>query len=401
MQLLGVRQAAAIPPEALVEADRVHHERVAFPPADGMTVIAGRQVLRVRATVHVDGAERVRPADIEDIDALQLGGLDELRAVRREELTGHSRRLAARVRLELVLLTLGEQRLRPWLERHLVPGKRRVPDPEICRPEERLLHVAAAEDHAARRVPGRRSRWCCRTTTAAAATATGTAAALTAILCRRHTADDTLRALSSATGRTLGSGLRLGLTLTRLSGLTALAEQRFHEHRGQEERAGDEQRETIAHERVLLRNGRPGAPYDDRRPTRRKAGMAAAPREPPRSCVPMNLRVAASARRGVQRFARPSTGGRQRHAARVHALGAVFRQPPLDGDQLAVLQRFTPPALALQAVRGTHLGAPVLDLAGLLVLHVDVEPHMRIGPLDLGDGAAQLDRLVRVELRRE
>ena len=49
---------------------------------------------------------------------------------------------------------------------------------------------------------------------------------------------------------------------------------------------------------------------------------------------------------------------------------------------------------------GGPISAPQLaDLTGLLVLHVDVEPHVRVRPLDLGDATLQRDRLVRVELR--
>ena len=56
----------------------------------------------MRAAVHVDGAIRVRAADVEDVEPLDLGQLDELDAVRRQELPREARRLAARVRLELV-----------------------------------------------------------------------------------------------------------------------------------------------------------------------------------------------------------------------------------------------------------------------------------------------------------
>src|SRR5215204_5794402 len=113
----------------------------------------------MRATVHVDGAERVRPAHIEDEDTLLIRVLNELRAVRRKELTGHPGGFATRMRLELVFLTVVEQRLRPRLERHLVARQRGVSDPEVRGPEERLLRVAAAENHTARGVSRRRGRW--------------------------------------------------------------------------------------------------------------------------------------------------------------------------------------------------------------------------------------------------
>ena len=67
----------------------------------------------MRAAVHVDRAKRVRAADIEDVDALQLRHLDELDAVRRQELPRRAAGLAARVRLELVDLPRVVERLAP------------------------------------------------------------------------------------------------------------------------------------------------------------------------------------------------------------------------------------------------------------------------------------------------
>src|SRR5690606_9974925 len=63
MHLLRMRQTAAVEPEPLVEAHAVDDERAALPPADRVTVVRRRQVLRMRAAVHVHGAEGVRAAD--------------------------------------------------------------------------------------------------------------------------------------------------------------------------------------------------------------------------------------------------------------------------------------------------------------------------------------------------
>ena len=112
------RRSAAIHPEAFVVADGVDDQRVAFPPADGVAVEGRIEIRRMRAAVHVDRPVRVRAADVEDENALNLRQLDELDAVRRQELAHEARRLAARVRLELVLLAIVEQRLRPRLERY-------------------------------------------------------------------------------------------------------------------------------------------------------------------------------------------------------------------------------------------------------------------------------------------
>jgi hypothetical protein len=111
--------------------------------------------------------------------------------------------------------------------------------------------------------------------------------------------------------------------------------------------------------------------------------------------------IVACARRCIQRLARPAARGGQRDGPRVHALGSVLRQPAVDGDLFADLERFAAPARALQAMRRTHLGAPVGDLSGLIVLDVDIEPHVRIRPFELGDDSRQRDFLVSVELRRK
>ena len=50
------------------------------------------------AAVHVDGAPGVRPADVEDVDPLRLGQLDDLDAVGGHERPRHTGGLAARVR---------------------------------------------------------------------------------------------------------------------------------------------------------------------------------------------------------------------------------------------------------------------------------------------------------------
>ena len=79
----------------------------------------------MRAAVHVDGPEGVRAADVEDVDALQLGQLDELDAVRRLELTDDARRLAARVRLEAMAFAILVERRGPRLKRNVRRDRRR------------------------------------------------------------------------------------------------------------------------------------------------------------------------------------------------------------------------------------------------------------------------------------
>jgi hypothetical protein len=61
----------------------------------------------------------MRPADVEDVDALQFRQLHELDAVRRLDLAHAAGRLAPRMRLELVLQPFFVHLARPWLERHV------------------------------------------------------------------------------------------------------------------------------------------------------------------------------------------------------------------------------------------------------------------------------------------
>src|SRR5687767_9156091 len=76
----------------------------------------------MRPAVHVDDAETVRPADVENEYALKIAHLDEFEAVRRSDLTRTRRRLAPRVRsvpLEIGLPIL-VQRAGPGLEGNVV-----------------------------------------------------------------------------------------------------------------------------------------------------------------------------------------------------------------------------------------------------------------------------------------
>src|SRR5690606_25528560 len=59
-----------------VEADGVHHQRVAFPMSHRMTEVSGVRVFRMRASIHVDFTPDVTTAFEDDDDAIIL--LDEL-----------------------------------------------------------------------------------------------------------------------------------------------------------------------------------------------------------------------------------------------------------------------------------------------------------------------------------
>src|SRR5689334_12895068 len=86
-----------------------------------VTVITGLQILWMLAAIHIDGPECVRSPDIEDVHAFQVGKLDELHAIRSNELPCPSGRLAPSMRLITLERCLPEvvQRASPWLKRYV------------------------------------------------------------------------------------------------------------------------------------------------------------------------------------------------------------------------------------------------------------------------------------------
>src|SRR4051812_50090207 len=100
-----MRQPAAMHPELLVVTGRFDDQRIAFPAAARVTEVRRDQVgivhLRQRPAVEIDEAPAARTAAEDDGDALAIGLLDELEAVRRLELAGPARRQAARMRIVL------------------------------------------------------------------------------------------------------------------------------------------------------------------------------------------------------------------------------------------------------------------------------------------------------------
>src|SRR6185503_8755194 len=98
-ELVRRGQSTTIDPEALVVPGRLDVERVAFPPADRVTVERRREIGGMRAAIHVDHSIRMRSANVEDEDLLQFSELHELDTVRCQELANTAGRLAARVRL--------------------------------------------------------------------------------------------------------------------------------------------------------------------------------------------------------------------------------------------------------------------------------------------------------------
>src|SRR5262245_42454473 len=84
-----------------------------------MAVITRRNILGVLLCRHIDKAPCVRTANIKDVHPLQLGKLQELHTVRRDELTWTARRLTSRVRLERIVESVIQESPRPWLKGNL------------------------------------------------------------------------------------------------------------------------------------------------------------------------------------------------------------------------------------------------------------------------------------------
>jgi hypothetical protein len=61
----------------------------------------------------------------------------------------------------------------------------------------------------------------------------------------------------------------------------------------------------------------------------------------------------------------------------------VLRAGSLDSDRLTDLRRVGRPAFTQERLGVAHLESPVLDLARLFVLYIDVEETVGIRPLDL------------------
>src|SRR5688572_27334903 len=87
----------------------------------------------------------------------------------------------------------------------------------------------------------------------------------------------------------------------------------------------------------------------------------------------------------------------QRDVAAVGLLRAVAREVAVNVDLHARLDRVAGDAAPEQRIRRPALDRPRFHRA-VGLLHVHVNPGVRIDPLDLRDGALQLDRLVDVEL---
>src|SRR6187401_1873280 len=115
---------------------------------------------------------------------------------------------------------------------------------------------------------------------------------------------------------------------------------------------------------------------------------------------PLLSRVIESGATAADRLSR----GSELHANLIvdaHPIGSVLRQKTTHFDFVANLQGFVGPARALEKMRRSHFEAPFCHLTILRVLDVEVDPHVRIGPIDLCNPPFQHDRLLIIELSRK
>src|SRR5579862_3091263 len=90
----------------------------------------------------------------------------------------------------------------------------------------------------------------------------------------------------------------------------------------------------------------------------------------------------------------------QSHAAGAAGIGTVLGKSPLNVNQIALFQGVPGPALPAQGVRRPAFALP-MDRLTAGVLDIDVEPDVRIHPIDFRDRALQLYCLRSVIFRRE
>jgi hypothetical protein len=99
----------------------------------------------------------MRSADIEDVDTLQVGQLDELDAIRCLHLAGGARWLAAGMRFEPVRLPILVERFCPRLERDFGGVRERRGDDARGQPDALFTRRSTLQQHAPGHRPGRRS----------------------------------------------------------------------------------------------------------------------------------------------------------------------------------------------------------------------------------------------------
>jgi hypothetical protein len=117
MQFLGVWSLSAVYPHAFVEPHGIDNERIAFPAANRVPVVSRGKIFGVGSKVRVYHPEGVRPADIHNVNALEVGHVQNLYAVRCRELAWPTGRLASGVRFHGIRATVIGYGFSPGLKR--------------------------------------------------------------------------------------------------------------------------------------------------------------------------------------------------------------------------------------------------------------------------------------------
>src|SRR5882672_6780379 len=95
----------------------------------------------------------------------------------------------------------------------------------------------------------------------------------------------------------------------------------------------------------------------------------------------------------VGRSGKHTLTARQLNGACIAGLGAVLSDKSLDGHLVSRFQCVLGPAVAGQSVGRAAFTLPLHNVSTLL-LHVEINPDMRVGPFEFGYGARKLNRLV-------
>src|SRR5215831_4085363 len=90
-----------------------------------------------------------------------------------------------------------------------------------------------------------------------------------------------------------------------------------------------------------------------------------------------------------------------RDIAGIRDVRSILRSGPFHSDDHTDFHCDACPALTSETIWTAHLTTPVRDLAGLWILHIDVEVNVRIHPLDFRHNTGEIDSLTRVELGRK
>src|SRR5262245_57510227 len=72
-----------------------------------------------------------------------------------------------------------------------------------------------------------------------------------------------------------------------------------------------------------------------------------------------------------------------RHCSGIRPFASISRHASVDDHFLTKLEGVLVPVLTPESTRTTHFKTPVFGLARRFVLHIDVEPDVRIRPLKL------------------